>query len=593
VKEPIRLVIWDLDETFWRGTLAEDGAIQYRNDTHEIVITLTKRGIMNSICSKNGKKQASELLKQNSIWDYFIFPSINWEPKGPRLRALLEAVQLRPESVLFIDDHPTNLREAEFYAPGIQTAAETIVGKLLAHKMFVGKNDKALSRLKHYKVLEKKAADASQAVDNTEFLRTSDIRVAIDYDVASNIDRAVELINRTNQLNFTNARLSEDPTEAAKALAKLISRYPIQAGLVKVRDKYGDYGYVGFFALHHRVMVKTLVHFCFSCRIMNMGIEAWLYRQLGSPKLKVVGEFASNPQLDYPNLDWITLESGKVSKDGQLPIADRIPSVFIRGGCELMPLEHYFRFVSDDVVGEFNFARDGFPIRIEHSLFLNHAIVGLSDENLRHAEKLGYQPGDFSSALTSKPWSIFILSFWIDWMYSVFRQKQTGLRLPFGWFGNVPARGLANFDMSAIEREYPQQWVRDAFSYLHEQFEHEGCITEDLFYANMTNILDAVPPNSPVFIIEPKGDSSRAVEFNRRTRRIAANHPNVTCLNMRDFIASSSEQHNPTHFDRMVYYRLFLKIVSSLNGVEKNRMSPRAATAHLLHSTFSKLSANL
>ena len=162
-----------------------------------------------------------------------------------------------------------------------------------------------------------------------------------------------------------------------------------------------------------------------------------------------------------------------------------------------MPLEHYFRFICEDVVGEFNFARDGFPIRIEHSLFLGHAISGVDDENLQHAEKLGYRPSDFSSALTAKPWSIIVLSFWIDWMYSVFRQKQTGLRLPFGWFGKVPARGLANFDMSAIEREYPQQWVREAFRYLHEQFEHEGRITEDLLYANMTKILDAVPPKSP------------------------------------------------------------------------------------------------
>ena len=319
LKAPVRLVIWDLDDTFWRGTLAEDGAVQCRLDTHEIVIALTKRGIMNSICSKNYREQASKILKQNAIWDYFIFPSINWEPKGPRLRALIEAVQLRPESVLLIDNNPANLGEAQFYVPGIQTANETIIGELFAHQMLIGKNDEELSRLKQYKVLEKKAADASQASDNTEFLRDSEIRVAIDYDVVSNIDRAVELINRTNQLNFTKARLPEDQKEAAKALTKLISNYTMQSGLVKVRDKYGDYGYIGFFALHHRVMVKTLLHFCFSCRAMNMGIEAWLYRQLGSPNLKVVGEVVTNPQVDYPNLDWITLENGEVGKEWAAP----------------------------------------------------------------------------------------------------------------------------------------------------------------------------------------------------------------------------------------------------------------------------------
>ena len=73
---------------------------------------------------------------------------------------------------------------------------------------------------------------------------------------------------------------------------------------------------------------------------------------------------------------------------------------------------------------------------------------------------------------------------------------------------------------------------------------------------------------APVFIIEPKGDSSRAVEFIQRTRRIAVNYPNVTCLNMRDFIRKSSEQHHPTHFDRMVYYRLFREIVDHWKNAE-------------------------
>ena len=97
MKAPVKLVIWDLDDTFWRGTLAEEGTVQYRPDTHEIVIRLTKRGIMNSICSKNDREHASKVLKQSGIWEYFIIPSINWESKGPRLRALVEAAQLRPD----------------------------------------------------------------------------------------------------------------------------------------------------------------------------------------------------------------------------------------------------------------------------------------------------------------------------------------------------------------------------------------------------------------------------------------------------------------------------------------------------------------
>lgn len=117
--EPVRLVIWDLDDTFWSGSLTE-GSIQYRDDCHNIVVELARRGIMSSICSKNDMATVRPVLEQRGIWPYFIFPSVNWEPKGKRIAALIETAQLRAETVMFIDDHPMNLAEATFYVPRLQ-----------------------------------------------------------------------------------------------------------------------------------------------------------------------------------------------------------------------------------------------------------------------------------------------------------------------------------------------------------------------------------------------------------------------------------------------------------------------------------------
>jgi len=47
--EAVRLIIWDLDQTFWKGTITE-GSIEYQDFVHHIVIALAKRGILNSIC---------------------------------------------------------------------------------------------------------------------------------------------------------------------------------------------------------------------------------------------------------------------------------------------------------------------------------------------------------------------------------------------------------------------------------------------------------------------------------------------------------------------------------------------------------------
>jgi predicted enzyme involved in methoxymalonyl-ACP biosynthesis len=52
LKDSVKLVIWDLDETLWSGTLSE-GPVAVNPDCSNIVRQLNRRGIINSLCSKN------------------------------------------------------------------------------------------------------------------------------------------------------------------------------------------------------------------------------------------------------------------------------------------------------------------------------------------------------------------------------------------------------------------------------------------------------------------------------------------------------------------------------------------------------------
>ena len=45
--EAVRLVVWDLDDTFWKGTVSE-GSMSYNIDHHDIVVKLAERGIMST-----------------------------------------------------------------------------------------------------------------------------------------------------------------------------------------------------------------------------------------------------------------------------------------------------------------------------------------------------------------------------------------------------------------------------------------------------------------------------------------------------------------------------------------------------------------
>ena len=119
------------------GVLTE-GGIVWRDECRDIVVELARRGIMSSICSKNDFEPVRALLTEREIWDYFIFPSIDWSPKGARIKQIVEAVQLRPQSVILIDDNHLNLEEAKFFSPGIQVASDAVIPSILSDPLFVG-----------------------------------------------------------------------------------------------------------------------------------------------------------------------------------------------------------------------------------------------------------------------------------------------------------------------------------------------------------------------------------------------------------------------------------------------------------------------
>ena len=52
LEDSVKLVIWDLDETLWTGTLSE-GPVEISPRRSYIDRELNKRGIMKSICSNN------------------------------------------------------------------------------------------------------------------------------------------------------------------------------------------------------------------------------------------------------------------------------------------------------------------------------------------------------------------------------------------------------------------------------------------------------------------------------------------------------------------------------------------------------------
>lgn len=575
--EAVRLVIWDLDDTFWQGTLSEGGIDRYIEAHHDIVIALARRGIMSSICSKNDFEKVRAVLAGRRLWDYFIFPSIDWTPKGERIAALIDQVQLRPPTVLFIDDNPGNLAEAKGRLPELQTAGPEIITTLLDHPLLIGKDDADLTRLAQYKLLERRQGDQHAAGgDNAAFLRKSGIKLSIETDIRGHLDRAIELINRTNQLNFTKKRLPEDPEAARAALLEQIEPYYVSAGLIRVTDLYGDYGYCGFYCQTS----QTLTHFCFSCRILGMGVERWLYRHLGRPRIAVTGEVLTD--LDEPGeIDWIDFSAF----GGESPASARVTrlgEVRLHGGCELDTLSHYFRLISERVEAETNRRRGFAFIHYDVSTFFDQVLDDVPASLAADLGALGYAGSDFQSGFLAPatPGTVLIHSAWSDHYQRLYHHRLTGLAVPVdigGLIGDLTQPTPEQAAALAKERGFAEADIAGllpALDRLRADFTHAGDIPVEEALSSLAKLFAAVPDGATLFHIlahekclwEGRASPREAVAaFNRRVRALAADFPAVRIVDINDCVHADAEmQMQFDHFDRIVYFRLFERIMAQL-----------------------------
>ncbi|WP_439155632.1 hypothetical protein [Yoonia sp.] len=343
----VKLVIWDLDETFWNGTLSEGGIVAIEQHV-QMVRTLVDRGIMCAVCSKNDWATAKSELEKMGIWDLFVFSHIDWTPKGQAIQNMLQRMGLRAENALFLDDNHLNLEEARFFNEKLMVvdAEKHDLISLLDLPQLQGKDDSANKRLAQYKVMEGKLQEqAETGLSNVEFLRQSAIRVKIITDIENHMDRVYEILNRTNQLNYTKVR-ANTPKERADFEA-LLATSGMHAGLIHAHDRYGDYGVVGFFCVRTKFSGTTVHHFAFSCRTLNMGVEQWVWDYLGQPDVNVVNPVA-NPIRTFDAVDWIT----EVADFDEGENGQEQKRLCLVGGCDLLQVSFYCGTNRDEFVNK-------------------------------------------------------------------------------------------------------------------------------------------------------------------------------------------------------------------------------------------------
>ncbi|WP_242097782.1 HAD family hydrolase [Sphingomonas sp. CROZ-RG-20F-R02-07] len=347
----VKLIIWDLDDTLWRGTLADGEPVTPFPARVALIRAFNARGVVSAICSKNDFTTAQARLTELGLWDEFVFPQIAFEPKPQAIARIIADMQLRAVDVLFIDDNPLNLGEVRFLLPEIQcldaTAADadTVLAALLAAQTGTR------SRVADYRVLETRRADRAMGLplSDVEFLRSCEIRVCLPFcmETLDHVGRIAELINRSNQLNYTGSRVTVE--ELRETIIDVVRHASLA---VFAWDRYGDYGLVGFVMLErdHDRAPFGVRHFVFSCRAMHMGLERYALDHLpvrGATLYPAIAEMAEPgfaDRFDATPSDWIECRLIDDDESRSRLLADRMvaePVLRIMANCQSGGLAHF------------------------------------------------------------------------------------------------------------------------------------------------------------------------------------------------------------------------------------------------------------
>jgi FkbH-like protein len=571
----IKLVVWDLDNTFWKGTISEI-EIQPIISNCELVVSLTDCGIINTICSKNDYAVCDQKLKELNVRDYFVFSSIDWRPKGQRIKEIIKSMALRPENVLFIDDEVANLREAQHYLPELMVAEPQIIDQLRKYTGIIEKKDISHSRLKQYKLLELKNVEQQKYNNNEDFLFHSDIRVTISEDCKNELERVHELIQRSNQLNFTKKRIS------IEELSDLFDKKEVRCGSVSVNDKFGNYGIVGFYA----VAENRLEHFLFSCRTIGLGVEQYVYSVLNWPELDIAGEVVSELKKIVPPR-WINQTDNIVGRselsDETIEQPVKSAKVLIKGPCDLSKSMTYIKS-SDLFDYEFTYVNEKAGNIIEAH---NHSvhILGLKEytyeqKNEIVSDCIFIDRDMLTGQFFEKKYDIIVLSTLIESNYGIYRKRNSGIRVAFG-SNLIPLTDKQNWQHYIHGTIYTGNnvFTENYLTAFSEKYEFLGkTIPYDYIdrIKCMLNYLDKQTTLCLLLGVEFPCDKNKDTSFENRhnyhaelnaaVRSLAKEYSQIKLIDLNDIVKNQADfADGINHFTSRVYYEIAKRISSVIN----------------------------
>jgi FkbH-like protein len=284
LKDTVKLVAVDLDDTLWRG-VAADGTLGilegWPMGFMETLLILKKRGILLAIVSKNDEQFILSnwdniVQGQIALADFAAY-RINFRDKAENLRDILREFNLPQESAVMIDDNPVERAAIQAGLPRVR-----VLGKHLYYlkRVLLWSAETQQRSITHESERRTEMTRAQveressrKALSHEEFLKTLELRASISVLESTtdlHMSRALELFNKTNQFNTTGGRYTLEQCHQRFAAGQ-------QLFVVLAEDRFTQYGLIGA----AWVRQNCIDHMVMSCRALGLGLEDGFLAYLG------------------------------------------------------------------------------------------------------------------------------------------------------------------------------------------------------------------------------------------------------------------------------------------------------------------------
>jgi len=268
----LKCIVWDLDDTLWRGTLRGGDELAINEAAVAAVRAADAAGIVQSVASRNEPDAARIAMEELGILPFFVYPQIALAiSKTAAISAAAKRFNLGLDSVAFVDDNPFEIYEVNRYLPEVMTYQPNEIPRL----MQMIEDARTLPHLSDRRALMERREARLNAAEafrgrREDFLKECQMVLRVRPAMPGDLDRITELIFRTNRLNNTRQR-DVQPDE-------YIADPDKRAFCCELTDIFGDHGLVGAALFELDEHDLRIDFFCVSCRIEGRGIGAGFLR---------------------------------------------------------------------------------------------------------------------------------------------------------------------------------------------------------------------------------------------------------------------------------------------------------------------------